>query len=134
MGSVERELASHFSESNHSSSSTQQGVVLGEPPRGACSRGQEGHNTSQVVSIHQGKPAIKVLSKHKLLHGDAGQMRRPNKLPLDPWSNGFLWVYSRVMAEKTVWFYIGLDSCPAVAYPVEAGIIIPEFTSRSNVK
>lgn len=65
MGSVERELAFHMSESNCSSSLTQQGVVLGKPPRGAYSRRQKGRTTRKVVLTHQDKPVIKVVSKYK---------------------------------------------------------------------
>lgn len=63
MGSVERALSCRTSERSHSSSRARQGV--GEPPHGACSRGQEGPTTRKVVSIHQGKPVVKVLKKHK---------------------------------------------------------------------
>lgn len=80
-------VAFHISDRSHSSSLTEQGVVLGEPPRGACSRRQEGHTTRKAVSIHQGKPVIKVLSKHKSLYDDTGQLSGPNRLPLHPWSS-----------------------------------------------
>lgn len=49
--------------------------------------------------------------------------------------SALLWVYSHVMAEKTIWCYINSKSLflPTVAYPVEADFT-PGMHTRSNVK
>lgn len=49
--------------------------------------------------------------------------------------SALLWVYSHVMADKTIWCYINNKSLflPTVAYPVEADFT-PGMHTRSNVK